>query len=68
MPIPIPAATRSSLIHQSSRWRATIRLTETVILSETAGPEVIDGPGAALLTISGGGKAGVFRLEIGVIA
>ncbi len=41
---------------------ATITLNATLELSETAGPEVIDGPGAGLLTISGGGKVSVFNV------
>ncbi len=46
----------------------TITLGETLILFETAGPVVLDGPGAALLTISGGGAVSVVALESGVTA
>ena len=38
------------------------------MLSETAGPEVIDGPGAGLVTVSGGDSVGVFEVESGVTA
>jgi hypothetical protein len=34
----------------------------TLVLSNSAGPEVIDGPGTALATISGGGAIGVFSI------
>ena len=46
----------------------TITLGATVVLSETAGAEVIDGPGAGLVTISGGGTVRVFQVESGVTA
>jgi hypothetical protein len=41
----------------------TITLTGTLELSEIAGPEVIDGPGASVVTISGGNAARVFQVE-----
>jgi Bacterial Ig-like domain (group 3)/Matrixin/Right handed beta helix region len=57
----------------------TITLASTLVLSESAGPEVIDGPGGNLVTISGGetndtsGDAlfngvGVFQVDSGVEA
>ncbi len=46
----------------------TITLGATLVLSETAGPEVIDGPGAGLVTVSGGGTASVFEINNGVTA
>ncbi len=46
----------------------TITLSSTLTLSETAGPEVIDGPGASLVTVSGGGAVGVFSVSSGVMA
>jgi hypothetical protein len=46
----------------------TITLGATLVLSETTGPEVIDGPGAGLATISGGGAVRVFEVESGVTA
>ncbi len=45
----------------------TITLAATLVLSETAGPEVIDGS-AAGVTISGGGAVGVFEVDSGVTA
>ena len=39
-----------------------------LVLSETAGPEVIDGPGAGLVTVSGGGAVRVFEVDSGVTA
>ena len=45
-----------------------ITLAGTLTLSETPGPEVIDGPGAGLLTISGGNAVGVFEIASGVTA
>src|SRR5262249_30560137 len=44
----------------------TITLSSTLILSETAGPEVIDGPGAKLVTVSGNNSVGVFSVSSGV--
>ena len=46
----------------------TITLGATLVLSETTGPEVIDGPGAGLVTVSGGGTVGVFEVDSGVTA
>ena len=46
----------------------TISLTGTLTLSETAGPEVIEGPGANLVTISGGGSVQVVTVNSGVTA
>ncbi len=40
----------------------TITLGATLVLSEKFGPEVIDGPGAGLVTVSGGGTVGVFQI------
>ncbi len=40
----------------------TITLSSTLSLSETAGPEEIDGPGASLVTISGNNAVGVFSV------
>jgi len=45
---------------------ATITLTSTLGLSESDGPEVIDGPGASLVTISGNSAVGVFQVNGGV--
>ena len=38
----------------------TIKLSSTLELTETAGPEMIDGPGASVVTISGNNAVGVF--------
>ena len=46
----------------------TITLGATLVLSETDGPEVIDGPGAGIATISGDGAVGVFEVPSGVTA
>ena len=55
-PIPTRLAARSSSIRRSSSSSPqTITLGATLVLSETAGPEMIDGPGAGLVTVSGGG-------------
>ena len=40
----------------------TITLASTLVLSETAGPEVIDGPGASLVTVSGNNAVEVFSV------
>ena len=40
----------------------TITLSSTLMLSETAGPEVIDGPGASLVTVSGNNAVEVFSV------
>lgn len=52
----------------SSASPQTITLGATLVLSETAGPAVIDGPGAEIVTISGGGSVGVFSIMNGVTA
>ena len=46
----------------------TIVLGTTLILAEMYGPDVIDGPGAGLVTVSGGGAVGVFVVASGVTA
>ncbi len=46
----------------------TIILSSTLALSETAGPEVIDGPGETLLTVSGNGSVGIFSVASHVTA
>jgi hypothetical protein len=46
----------------------TITLSSTLELSETAGPEVIEGPGANLVTVSGNNAVGVFQVDRAVIA
>ncbi len=45
----------------------TITLSSTLTLSETAGPEVISGPGANLLTVSGNNSVGVFATSVGSV-
>src|SRR5262245_18886871 len=46
----------------------TITLSNTLELSETAGPVLIDGPGAAMVTISGNHAVRVFQADSGVTA
>ena len=46
----------------------TITLSSTLVLSETAGPEVIDGPGASRVTVSGNNAVEVFSVASGVTA
>jgi hypothetical protein len=46
----------------------TITLSSTLVLSETDGPEAIQGPGANLLTISGNNAVGVFQVSSGTTA
>ena len=46
----------------------TITLSGTLELSEPAGPEVIQGPGANVLTISGGNAVGVFQVDTATTA
>ena len=46
----------------------TITLTSTLKLSERSGPEVIQGPGVSILTISGNNSVGVLQVESGVTA
>jgi Right handed beta helix region len=46
----------------------TINPGSTLSLSETSGPEEIDGPGAGLLSINGGGAFTVFQVNSGVTA
>ena len=45
-----------------------ITLASTLQLSETAGPEVIAGPGAGIVTISGGNAVNVFQVNSGALA
>ena len=45
-----------------------IILSSTLTLSETAGPEVIDGPGANLVTVSGNNRNEVYSVSDGVTA
>ena len=52
----------------ASSSQQTITLGATLVLSETDGPEVIDGPGAGVATISGDGAVGVFEVQSGVTA
>jgi parallel beta-helix repeat protein len=56
----------SSVFNSSSPQ--TITLAATLVLTETAGPELIDGPGAGIVTVSGGGAVGVFEVDSGVTA
>ncbi len=46
----------------------TITLSSTLELSESAGPEAIQGPGAGLVTVSGGNAVEVFQVDTGVSA
>ncbi len=46
----------------------TITLSSTLVLSESDGPEVIQGPGASLLTISGNNSVEVFQVNSGTTA
>ncbi|MFI5457310.1 MAG: beta strand repeat-containing protein [Isosphaerales bacterium] len=46
----------------------TITLSSTLELSESDGPEVIDGPGGNLVTISGNNAVGAFQVDAGVTA
>ena len=46
----------------------TITLTSTLSLSETDGPEVIDGPGASIVSVSGGNAVGVFKVATNATA
>ena len=46
----------------------TITLSSTLVLTDTAGPEVIEGPGAGIVTISGGGAVRDFEVATGVTA
>jgi hypothetical protein len=59
------ANTAGSVIGFDFATAQTITLTSSLVLSEAAGPEVIDGPGASLLTVSGGNKVGVFTIAHG---
>jgi len=45
-----------------------ITLTSPLVLSQAAGPIAIEGPGAALLTVSGGDAVQVFRVDAGATA
>ena len=65
------ANTDGSLIEFDPKVFATpqsIVLTKTLTLSETAGPEVISGPGANLVTVSGNNAVEVFSVSTGVTA
>ncbi len=46
----------------------TIAMSNTLELFETAGPEEIEGPGAGLLSIDGGGAVSVFQVDSDVTA
>jgi len=46
----------------------TITLSRTLVLKETKGPEVIVGPGASIVTISGNNAVEVFSVQTGVTA
>ena len=57
--------TAGSEIHfalPSSGSPQTIALSSTLVLSEKAGPEMIDGPGASLVTVSGNNAVEVFSV------
>src|SRR5579864_9097126 len=58
----------SVITFDSSINNHPITLASTLILSEAPGPEVIQGPGANLVTISGNGANRVFRVNSGVTA
>jgi Bacterial Ig-like domain (group 3) len=45
-----------------------ITLTSVLELSETAGPEVIDGPGSTAVTVSGNVQVQIFQIDSGVTA
>ncbi len=45
-----------------------ITLSSTLVLSDTSGPEIIQGPGASIVAISGGNAVGVFQVAGGVTA
>jgi hypothetical protein len=63
-----PAGTVINFDQTVFSTQQTITLTSTLTLSETAGPEVIDGPGASLATISGNNAVRVFSVDSGVTA
>ena len=69
-PIPTRMAARSSSIRRCfrRRHRRQITLGATLVLSETTGPEVIDGPGAGIAILSGNFSVGVFSVDSGVTA
>src|SRR5262249_13209087 len=46
----------------------TITIAATLSLSDDYGPELIDGPGAGLVTVSGGNAVSVFQVSGGVTA
>ena len=52
----------------SSGSPPTIALSSTLVLSEKAGPEMIDGPGASLVTVSGNNSVEVFSVGSNVTA
>ncbi len=55
----------SSVFNSSSPQ--TITLGATLMLSETAGPEVIEGPGTGIVAVSGKGATGVFNIAPGTV-
>ncbi len=57
----------ASTVFSASKPR-TITLAAPLTLSETGGPEVIDGPGASVVTMSGGEEFEVFSVNTGVTA
>src|SRR5262249_45178761 len=63
-----PAGSVINLAPTSLSTQQTITLTRTLTLSETAGPEVIDGTGASLVTVSGNNGVQVFSVDSGVTA
>jgi hypothetical protein len=68
---PNPAGTTIEFDPTAFATAQTITLSPTLgtlPLADTAGPEVIDGPGAGLLTLSGGNAVGVFSVGSGVNA
>jgi hypothetical protein len=52
----------------STSLPSTITLANTLVLSETSGPEVIDEPAAGAVTVSGGHSVEVFDVDSGVEA
>jgi len=46
----------------------TITLSSTLVVSESDGPQEIQGPGASLVTITGNNSVGVFQVDGGVTA
>ena len=64
----ILAAARSSSIQSVFSTPQTITLGATLELENKTSPEVINGPGAGLVTVSGGGTVGVFFVDTRVTA